>query len=77
VTNKTPEAAKKIVTLVQFNSLFPSNSSWENPVQEWVKLGNAAKKYGHISNLITNFSDKECERSNIVSKIDINSLTKT
>jgi hypothetical protein len=36
VTNKTPEAAKRNVTLVQFNSLQPGNSSWEEPVQHWV-----------------------------------------
>jgi hypothetical protein len=37
ITHKTPEAAKQEVTLVQFNSLLPGNSSWEDPVQEWVQ----------------------------------------
>jgi hypothetical protein len=37
LTDKTPEAAKRNVTLVQFNSLQPGNSSWEEPVQKWVK----------------------------------------
>jgi membrane peptidoglycan carboxypeptidase len=77
VTHKTPEAAKQDVTLVQFNSLLPGNSSWENPVQDWVKSWKAAEKYGNISNLITNFSEEECERSELESKIDINSLTET
>lgn len=75
ITHKTPEAAKQEVTLVQFNSLLPGNSSWENPVQEWVKSWEAAKKYWNLKNITTNFSEQECERSDVKSEININSLT--
>lgn len=75
ITEKTPEAAKKNITLVQFNSLLPWNSSWEDPVQQWVKSGKAAEKYWNISNLTTNFTEEECERTGLESKITINSLT--
>lgn len=75
ITEKTPEAAKQNVTLLQFNSLQPGNSSWEWPVQNWVKSWKAAEKYWNIWNTISNFSEEACERTSVESKIAINSLT--
>lgn len=75
ITDKTPEAAKKSLTLVQFSSLQPGNSSWEEPVQKWVKSWKASEKYWNISNLITSYNDIECERSSVPSEIKIKSLT--
>lgn len=71
VTSKTPKAAIKDVTLVEFNSLNPNNPAWQDPVLQWAKSWKAAEIYGNITNLVTTISDKECERSSIPSKIDI------
>lgn len=75
ITERTPEAAKELVTLLQFNSLQPGNSSWEWPVQEWVNSWKASWIYGNIWNTISHFSNEPCERSSIQSNIEINSLT--
>jgi len=76
VTERTPEAAIKEVTLVQFNALNPNNPSWQNPVLEWANSWKAAEIYWNIPNLITNISSEECERSSIKSEIDISTVTK-
>ncbi|MFK7779640.1 MAG: hypothetical protein QM490_00620, partial [Candidatus Gracilibacteria bacterium] len=74
ITDKTPEAAIKTVTLVEFNSINPTNSNWQNPVIEWSKSPEFIKKYGEIPNLITEINDLECERSGIPSEITIRAM---
>lgn len=70
VTSKTPQDAIKNVTLIEFSSLNPNNPEWQNPVLQWARSWKAAEIYWNIDNLITSFSDKECERSSVPSKID-------
>ncbi len=75
ITSKTPQAAIKDVTLVEFNSLNPNNPEWQNPVLQWAKSGKAESLYGNIENLVTKVSDTECERSSIPSDINISTTT--
>ncbi len=75
ITSRTPQAAIKDVTLVEFNSLNPNNPAWQNPVLEWAKSWKASEIYWNIENLVTKVSDKECERSSIPSDINISSTT--
>ncbi|QFR39220.1 hypothetical protein A9Q91_03215 [Candidatus Gracilibacteria bacterium 28_42_T64] len=75
VTDATPVAALKNVTLAQFHSLSPSNASWENPVQDWVNSDKARELYGNIPNLITSISDQTCKREERESSIIIKSTT--
>lgn len=63
VTESTPEAAIRNATLVEFHSLKPEDSAWENPVQEWARWEDAKKRYWNISNLITTRSEQICERT--------------
>ncbi len=77
VTKDTPEAAIKEVSLLRFHSLKPNNSNWEEPVKKWVKDWWYKKEYWNIKNIITEISDKICERSSIESKIEIKSTIKT
>ena len=71
VTDKTPEAAINTVTLVEFNSLSPSNPKWQNPVINWSKSAEFMEKYWNIPNLVTEISKEECERSWVKSDITI------
>lgn len=74
VTDKTPIAAIKDATLLELHSLYPSNANWEIPVQKWASSPAAKEKYWDTSDLITSFSNTECERnynSEIVLKSNI------
>ena len=71
VTDRTPVAAIKNVTLVEFNSISPTNSKWQNPVIEWSKSDAFKEKYWNIPDLITEIYNNECERSWIPSEITI------
>jgi len=73
VTDKTPDAAKKTVTLLQFSSLRPEYKSWEDPVQEWSRSDKAKELYWNTSNLVTKVRNEECSRSGIPSNIVFNS----
>ena len=73
ITEFTPVAAIKEVTLVEFHSLSPTNINWENPVIEWVNSEDSKKKYWSISNLITQINEEECKRSSKTSNIVIKS----
>lgn len=73
VNENTPQAAIKNATLVQFRSLNPSNTNWENPVQEWAKSDSAKEKYWNIPNLITSINNNICERWNINNNILVRS----
>lgn len=74
ISSKTPEAAKKNMTLIQLHSLYPSNEKWEQPVIEWSKTDDFKNKYWNVSNIITSFNNEECERSWVPSKITIKAL---
>lgn len=69
VTEKTPEAAIKTATILEFHSLLPSNSNWENPVLEWAKSSEAIEKYWRTWNTLTSITDKVCERPDVDSEI--------
>ena len=71
ITENTPDAAIKNVTLVEFNSLDPYNPKWQDPVNEWSKTDDFYKVYWNIPNLITKINENECERSWVVSDIKI------
>ncbi len=71
ITENTPDAAIKTVTLVEFNSLSPENKNWQNPVIEWSKSPEFTEKYWNISNLVTEINNEECKRSWIPSEITI------
>jgi len=74
ISNKTPDAAKKDMTLIQLHSLYSSNDKWEQPVIDWSKTDEFKEKYWNVSNIITSFNDKECERSWVPSEIKIKAL---
>lgn len=76
VTDKTPEAAIGTVTLVEFNSINPENSNWQNPVIEWSKSPEFIEKYWNIPNLVTEINNTECERSWVPSEITIRTTIK-
>jgi membrane peptidoglycan carboxypeptidase len=71
ITDKTPDAAIKNVTLVEFNSLSPNNPKWQDPVIKWSKTDSFKEKYWNIPNLITEVNNIECKRSGIPSEITI------
>ena len=71
VNENTPIAAIKNATLVEFNSINPENSKWQNPVIEWSKSDEFKEKYWNIPNLITSINENECVRSWIESDIKI------
>lgn len=73
VSDKTPEAAIKEVTLVQLHSINPANQNWENSVIEWSKWEDFIKRYWNIPNMVTSVSDKVCERTGETSEISIKS----
>ena len=75
VTDQTPEAAIKPVTLLRFQSLKPENSEWENPVQKWAWSGWYRFEFGWLPNIIGYISGKECERSDLPSDIIIKTTT--
>ena len=66
VSAYTPDAAKRLVTLVQLRSLSPSNPRWEDPVQEWIRSPEWADIYSNIPNTITQISSEICEREQIL-----------
>ena len=69
ITDKTPDAAKQTVTLVQFNSLLPNNSKWQNPVIAWSKSDEFKNKYWNGS-IVTKIN-APCKRSWVPSEIII------
>ena len=62
ITKNTPKSAIKTATLIEFNSLLPSNSKWQNPVLEWEKSNDFKKIYWSTPNLITKINPA-CKRS--------------
>jgi len=76
VTEDTPDAAIKDVSLLRFNSLRPDNSEWEKPVQKWVAGGWYIQEFGWVSNNVVAYASSEiCERSDISSDIVIRTTT--
>lgn len=71
VTDQTPIAAIKNATILEFHSLIPENSKWEDPVREWSKSDEAKEKYWYIDNVITSLSNVACVRSDIESNIEV------
>ena len=63
VTENTPLAAIKTVTVVEINSLNPTNPSWQWPVLNWAKSDAFKEKYWNVKDLVTNVSEEECKRS--------------
>jgi len=74
VTDKTPEAAKKVMTMIQFNSLMPNNPKWQDPVIKWTKSNEFKNKYWYW-NIITKINPP-CKRSGIPSEIIIKTTIK-
>lgn len=62
ITENTPEAARKKVTLLELHSMNPSNANWENPVKAWALSNAFIEKYWNIPNLVTTLSTETCER---------------
>ncbi len=76
VTENTPEAAIKNISLLRFSSLRPDNFEWENPVKTWVANAGYRWEFGWISNNVATYvSSKECERSDLPSDIIIRTST--
>lgn len=63
VTENTPEAAIKKVTLLELHSLNPENPNWENPVKAWALSNAFIEKYWNVPNLVTELSTKTCDRT--------------
>ncbi|MDD5770190.1 MAG: transglycosylase domain-containing protein, partial [Candidatus Gracilibacteria bacterium] len=62
VGTNTPPSAIKTGYLINFHSIDPNNKVWEAGVQQRVKeFGN--KEFEGIPNIITNYTDTECERN--------------
>lgn len=70
ISDKTPESAIKIVTLLEVHSLKPDDPNWEGPVQEWLKK---SWLFWDDENLVTFISDKECDRWDWTSNIEVSS----
>jgi len=76
VTEDTPEAAIKNISLLRFNSLRPENFEWENPVKKWVSNGWYLQEFGWLANNVAAYvSSKVCERSSMPSDIIIRTST--
>ncbi len=75
VTEDTPKAAIKKVTVLKLNWLDPSNKSWQDPIDKWTKTDDFKTKYGNFWDLITNVSDEPCERKWTNNAIKINTST--
>ena len=76
VTENTPEAAIKNISLLRFNSLRPQNPEWENPVKKWVSGGWYLQEFGWLGNDVAAYvSSKVCERSSMPSDIIIRTST--
>jgi hypothetical protein len=76
VTSSTPPAAIKEATLVEFHSLNPTNSSWENPVQAWARSDEAKERYGSVYNMVTSISNEVCQRNENTTDVTIASNLK-
>lgn len=64
VTENTPQAAIKTVTIVKLRDVDPTNPTWQAWVQEWAKSDDFNKKYWwNYPDLVTYISDQECSRS--------------
>lgn len=69
VTSDTPISAIKKWYLLNFHSLSPDNSSWEDPVKTWVANWEYKEKYWNVSDIITDYTNEPCVRawaSNII-----------
>jgi len=75
VTEFTPPAAIKQVSLLRFMSLRPDNAQWENPVQTWVANGWYEEEFWELENVIWYASDEICERSDLASDIILKTTT--
>ncbi len=69
VTENTPKAAIKTVTVLQLNCIDPK---WQNAVNLWAKWDSFKKMYWNIPDLVTDISDTECKRTWNNSDITIN-----
>lgn len=74
ITDKTPSEAIKTGYYVAFHSIDPNRKEWEISVQNWAKEY-GQKEFEWVNNIITNYSELPCERSDTMiknSSIDIN-----
>jgi hypothetical protein len=72
VTENTPVWAIKRGYYIAFNDIDPTNATWQAGVDKWVEAGWAEKEFWSIPNIITKYSDKECERNaNLVNNSNI------
>lgn len=76
VTENTPEAAKKTVTVLELNDIDPTNPNWQAPVREWAKSDAFKTKYWIFTDLVTDVSNQECVRNWTNSDISIKTSTK-
>ncbi len=76
VTEDTPEAAIKNISLLRFSSLRPDNPEWENPVKRWVSNWWYLREFGWLNNNVATYvSSKVCERSSMPSDIILRTST--
>ena len=74
VTKNTPVEAIRRWYLVNFRSINPDNSKWEEPVLKWVNDWGYKEKYSRFWNVITYYSWNVCSRNwkvNVVTKTSI------
>lgn len=62
VTENTPEAAVKTVTVLELNDIDPTNANWQWPVREWARSEAFKVKYWNFTDLVTDVSSEECTR---------------
>ncbi|MDP2091228.1 MAG: transglycosylase domain-containing protein [Candidatus Gracilibacteria bacterium] len=74
VTEKTPIAAIKKVTVLELNDIDPTNPEWQAPVRQWSKTDSFREKYGIFTDLVTDVTNEECKRSGADSDITIKSI---
>lgn len=63
VSENTPEAAIKTVTVLELNDIDSSNPNWQWPVNQWMKTDAFKTTYWNVADLVTDISNKECERT--------------
>ncbi len=76
VTESTPEAAIKKVTVLELNDIDPTNEAWQAPVRAWARSDAFKAKYWNFADLVTDVSNEICERNWTNSDITINANVK-
>ena len=71
VTENTPESAIWMIQVVLLRSLRPNDPNWEEPVQEWVEDWWWSERLWDITDFTTSISNEICERSWIISNIEL------